>query len=100
MDQVYTDSLMTMWIFYTVVGAVGLACSFAIGKNKLSTTHEVTKTGLDVQEEGRRERKEQKRAGRASEERRKSPVGRGSLVGNQSLVRNESPAGSVKKEEV
>lgn len=93
-DQVYTDSLMTMWIFYTVVGAVGLACSFAIGKNKLSTTHEVTKTGLDVQEEGRRERREQKRAGRASEERRKSPVRGGSLVGSQ------SPAGSVKKEEV
>ncbi len=45
-DRVYTESLRTMWIFYVVVAFVGLLCSFAIGKTKLSKVHEVQKQGL------------------------------------------------------
>jgi Na+/melibiose symporter-like transporter len=60
-DVAYTQSLQTMWIFYTVIALVGLLCSLAIGRNKLSKTHEVTKTGLEAQEAGRQERKEKRR---------------------------------------
>lgn len=59
--QAYTDSLSRMWIFYTVLAVVGLVGSLAIGRQKLSKTHEVTRTGLDGMEEGRRERKEAER---------------------------------------
>ncbi|KAL8803374.1 MAG: hypothetical protein Q9200_006238, partial [Gallowayella weberi] len=60
-DRVYTESLRTMWIYYVVVTAVGLGCSFAIGKVKLSTVHEVQKQGLAGQEEERRREVEEKR---------------------------------------
>ncbi|KAL8806666.1 MAG: hypothetical protein Q9182_001194 [Xanthomendoza sp. 2 TL-2023] len=72
-DRVYTESLRTMWIYYVVIAAVGLGCSFAIGKVKLSKVHEVQKQGLAGQEEERRReveerrvRKESKRVGRLS----------------------------------
>ena len=58
--EAYTQSLRTMWIFYTCIGALGIAASFCIGKNTLSKSHETTKTGLAAQEEARRERKEEK----------------------------------------
>jgi len=61
----YTDALRTMWILYVCVGAFGLAASLLIGKQTLSKTHEVTKTGLDVQERDRKERKNLDRAKRA-----------------------------------
>ena len=57
----YTKSLQTMWIFYTCIAAAGLAVSLAIGKNKLSKTHQVQKQGLDQQEKGRWELREDKR---------------------------------------
>jgi len=63
--QAYTDSLRTMWILYVCVGAFGLAASAAIGKQTLSKTHEVTRTGLEEQEKGRRERKSGDAARRA-----------------------------------
>lgn len=56
----YTQSLQTMWIFYTCIAFVGLCVSLAIGKNVLSKTHETTKTGLAAEEQAHRERKERK----------------------------------------
>ncbi|MCJ1411603.1 hypothetical protein MMC19_005694 [Ptychographa xylographoides] len=58
---VYTQSLQELWIFYAVIAFVGLLASLAIGKNKLSKTHEVTKTGLAAQEQDRKDRKDEKR---------------------------------------
>lgn len=65
-DRVYTESLRTMWIFYVVVAFVGLLCSFAIGKTKLSKIHEVQKQGLAGQEEERRKEEEERRVKRES----------------------------------
>ncbi|MCJ1478710.1 hypothetical protein MMC13_007393 [Lambiella insularis] len=56
----YTQSLQTMWIFYTCIALVGLCASLAIGKNVLSKTHETTQTGLAAQEQARKEEKEEK----------------------------------------
>ena len=58
--QAYTASLREMWIFYVAISAVGLVVSLAIGRQTLSTKHEVTKTGLAEQEKHRLERKERK----------------------------------------
>ena len=55
-NEAYTSSLRTPWIFYTCIAAVGLAFSFLIGRQVLSKKVEVTKTGLDEQEKARRER--------------------------------------------
>ena len=63
----YTQSLQDMWIFYTCLGLVGLLASLLISKNTLSKTHEVTMTGLDAQERGRLERKEEKRISHGGE---------------------------------
>ena len=43
---VYTKSLQTLWIFYTCFAVLGLVGAFCIRSRVLSTTHEVTKTGL------------------------------------------------------
>ncbi|MCJ1418789.1 hypothetical protein MMC32_005140 [Xylographa parallela] len=59
--EAYTESLRTMWIFYTCIGVLGIAASLCIGKNTLSKTHETTKTGLAAQEQARQERKEEKK---------------------------------------
>ncbi|KAL8832896.1 MAG: hypothetical protein Q9170_004676 [Blastenia crenularia] len=50
-DRVYTESLRTMWIYYVVIAAVGLAASLLIGRQTLSKEHEVQKQGLAGQEE-------------------------------------------------
>ncbi|KAL8776531.1 MAG: hypothetical protein Q9213_008239, partial [Squamulea squamosa] len=60
-DRVYTESLRTMWVYYVVVAFVGLLCSFAIGKKKLSKVHEVQKQGLAGQEEERKKEEEEKK---------------------------------------
>jgi predicted MFS family arabinose efflux permease len=52
----YTLSLQLMWVFYLCVAVFGGLASAAIGRNVLSKTHHVTKTGLAVQEADRRER--------------------------------------------
>ena len=62
----YTSSLMTMWIFYVCIAALGLAVSLAIGKQTLSKTHEMQKTGLAEQEKARQERKSEEKAKRES----------------------------------
>lgn len=55
--EAYTKSLMTMWIYFVVVAAVGVAASLAIGKQTLSKTHEAQEVGLEAQEKARLERK-------------------------------------------
>lgn len=57
----YTESLKIMWIFYTAVGAIGFITSLFIQRQKLGKNHQITKTGLDVQEKDRRERLERKK---------------------------------------
>ncbi|KAM5431966.1 hypothetical protein McanMca71_005937 [Microsporum canis] len=52
----YTRSFRTMWIFYTALAALGFLVSLLLQKKKLNKEHEVTKTGLDVQERARKER--------------------------------------------
>ncbi|WEW57658.1 hypothetical protein PRK78_003125 [Emydomyces testavorans] len=52
----YNQSLKVMWIFYTSVAAIGFCVSLLIGRRNLSKEHEVTKTGLEVQERERQER--------------------------------------------
>ncbi|EEP75763.1 conserved hypothetical protein [Uncinocarpus reesii 1704] len=52
----YNQSLKVMWIFYTSVAAIGFFVSLLIGRQKLNKEHEITKTGLDVQERERQER--------------------------------------------
>ena len=64
--QAYTASLKDMWIFYVCIAALGLAASLAIGKQKLSKQHEVTKTGLEEQKRQRQERKSEVKAKRES----------------------------------
>ena len=49
----YNGSLRVLWIFYTAVAFAGLLVSLKIAKSKLQESHEVTKTGLDVQEKDR-----------------------------------------------
>ncbi|KAL8735695.1 MAG: hypothetical protein Q9181_002737 [Wetmoreana brouardii] len=65
-NQVYTESLRTMWIFYTAVAALGLSMSFLIGRQTLSKVHEVQKQGLAGQEEQRKKVEEEKRMKRES----------------------------------
>ena len=57
---VYTDSLRTMWIFYVCISACGIVAALGIGKKKLSTEHQVHKTGLEEEERNRRERMREK----------------------------------------
>ncbi|KAL8682398.1 MAG: hypothetical protein Q9186_001519 [Xanthomendoza sp. 1 TL-2023] len=98
-DGVYTESLRTMWIYYVVVVAVGLGCSFAIGKRKLSEVHEVQKQGLAGQEEERMKEVEERRV--RKEERRESKR-TGRLSGSDGRrtpgVEGEGGGGGVKEE--
>ncbi|KAK4205032.1 MFS general substrate transporter [Triangularia verruculosa] len=48
------DGLAKMWIFYTCLVAVGFLMTFGITKKELMTSHEVTKTGLEAEEEKRK----------------------------------------------
>ena len=48
------DGMSKMWIMYTVLVAVGFVLTFGITKKELMTSHEVTKTGLEAEEEKRR----------------------------------------------
>ncbi|KAL8732674.1 MAG: hypothetical protein Q9166_002650 [cf. Caloplaca sp. 2 TL-2023] len=87
-NRVYTESLRMMWIYYVVIAAVGLLCSFAIGKVKLSRVHEVQKQGLVGQEEERsvksESRSESKRVPWLSmSERRGTPVVDGEKGGEE-----------------
>lgn len=61
-DQIYTESLRTMWIYYVVIAAIGLAASLLIQRQKLSKVHEVQKQGLAGHEEERLKEEEERRA--------------------------------------
>ena len=63
---IYVASLRDMWIFYVCIAAAGLAVSLFIKRKTLSKTHEVTKTGLAVEEQNRMERKHEAESKRAS----------------------------------
>ncbi|KIX99023.1 uncharacterized protein Z520_05484 [Fonsecaea multimorphosa CBS 102226] len=69
-DKAYTDSLRTMWIFYTCFAAFGIFVSLFIRKKELSNTHEKARTGIEEQERVRqeilREREEKQRSRRAT----------------------------------
>ncbi|KIW83293.1 hypothetical protein Z517_02538 [Fonsecaea pedrosoi CBS 271.37] len=80
-DKAYTDSLRTMWIFYTCFAAFGIVVSLFIKKKELSSTHEKARTGIEEQERVRqellRERQEKQRSRRGTLERdveKASPV--------------------------
>ena len=77
---VYTDSLKTMWIFYVCVSALGIVAALGIGKKKLSTEHQVHKTGLEEEERNRIERKREKEAERESKRVSKMEGGSGEKV--------------------
>ena len=62
---VYVASLREMWIFYVCIAAVGLVVSLFIKRTTLTKTHEVTKTGLAVEEENRRLREQEAESKRA-----------------------------------
>ena len=78
---VYTDSLRTMWIFYVCISACGIIAAAGIGKKKLSTEHQVHKTGLEEEERNRKERKAEKEAKRESKRISKNMDGSGDNVG-------------------
>lgn len=65
-NQVYTESLRTMWIYYVAVAVVGFCASLLIQKQKLSKVHEMQKQGLAGQEEGRLKDEEERRVRRES----------------------------------
>ncbi|KEF60059.1 DNA repair protein RAD50 [Exophiala aquamarina CBS 119918] len=60
----YTESLKTMWIFYTAFAAFGILISLFITRKELSSKHEKARTGIAEQERVRLEEKEAKRARR------------------------------------
>ncbi|KAK2871620.1 hypothetical protein FQN49_002992 [Arthroderma sp. PD_2] len=62
----YTKSFRTMWIFYTALAAVGFLISLLLQKQKLNKEHEITKTGLDVQERERKERLQREKEAKSS----------------------------------
>ncbi len=55
-----------MWIFYVAISACALVAAAFIGKKKLTTTHEVQKTGLVEEEKNRQARKAENAASKES----------------------------------
>ncbi|ETN37320.1 uncharacterized protein HMPREF1541_08311 [Cyphellophora europaea CBS 101466] len=55
LNRAYTDSLQTLWIFYTAVSAVGILIGLGIKKKELSRDKVDVKTGLAEQERVRLE---------------------------------------------
>lgn len=54
-QDAFAHSLRYMWIFYVAFSAVGFGAALLIGKKKLDSEHQVTKTGLEAEEEKRHE---------------------------------------------
>ena len=61
----YTNSLRTMWIFYTAFAALSIVVSLFITKKELSRVHEKGSTGLQEQERVRQEVRAEEDARRA-----------------------------------
>ncbi|CAI7566964.1 unnamed protein product [Penicillium crustosum] len=59
-NEVYTSSIRTEWIFYTALAGVALLLSLLISKQVLSKEHKLHKTGLDTMEQNRLEEEEKK----------------------------------------
>jgi Fungal trichothecene efflux pump (TRI12) len=55
-QDIFNESMQTMWIFYTVIATCGFGFSLFIKKRTLSTAHTVRKQGLDTEERARLER--------------------------------------------
>ncbi|KAF1980475.1 putative efflux pump antibiotic resistance protein, partial [Bimuria novae-zelandiae CBS 107.79] len=70
-NEVYTSSIRTEWIFYTALAGVALLLSLLISKQVLSKEHKLHKTGLDTMEQNRLEEEEKKQEKHANGE---SPV--------------------------
>ena len=68
--ETYTRGLKVMWIFYTAFAGLGLLVSLMMQRKKLTKEHEITKTGLDVQERERRERLQREKEKRAEKKKR------------------------------
>ena len=66
LNEVYTQSLKRMWIFYTAFSAVGIVLSLFIKKKELSRDKVEVKTGLAEQERVRVLEKEEQRLRRAA----------------------------------
>lgn len=71
LDNAYTSSLRTMWIFYTAFAGLGIVISLFITKVELSKTREKARTGIEEQERIRKEEKELRKQQRALKEGRK-----------------------------
>jgi len=91
----YTSSLMTMWIFYVCIAALGLAVSLAIGRQTLSKNHEVQKTGLAEQEKARMERKSEDRLKRESKRMSGQQVSNGNAIPGPSGEKVKGPGDEV-----
>lgn len=88
-NTAYTDSLRTMWIFYTAFAAFGIFISLFITKTELSRTHEKARTGIEEQERVRQEvlaEKEARRSRKGTLERDVEKAGASPPLGGQSLV--------------
>ncbi|KIV90307.1 hypothetical protein PV10_07624 [Exophiala mesophila] len=62
----YTESLRTMWIFYTAISAFGILVSAFITRKELSRLHEKARTGVEEQERVRLEEQAERRARRGT----------------------------------
>ena len=62
----FADSLMPMWVMYTVFAGVGLIVSFFIHRKVLTSKHEETKTGLEAEREHAAERQAERAEKRES----------------------------------
>ena len=60
----YTESLRTMWIFYTAFAAFGILISVFITRKELSRSHEKAVTGVEEQERVRLEEQAERNARR------------------------------------
>lgn len=71
LNVAYTESLRSIWIFYTAVSAFGILVSLGIRKKELSREKKEVKTGLAEQERVRLEEKEEERERRAAKKHKK-----------------------------
>ena len=62
----FANSLMPMWIMYTVFAAAGLATAFLIKRKQLTKEHHETKTGMEAERENAAQREEEREAKRES----------------------------------
>jgi hypothetical protein len=69
--QVVASSLHEMWIMYVAFAGLGVLCSFAITRQKLTKNHEETKTGLETEEAKRKDREDLRKQRRESKQQKR-----------------------------